>query len=76
MSYNHRLIEYASFCSFLPTFLIFFIERLWIVFGKLLFTMFTGAQHADRDALLSAIEFTSTGIEIGKPHLNQLSRSK
>ena len=35
-----RLIEVASFCYLLPTFLIFFKGQLWIVVA-----MFTGIQH-------------------------------
>ena len=35
-----RLIEFASFCYFLPTFLIFFKGQLWIVVA-----MFMGIQH-------------------------------
>ena len=40
--HENRLVQFASFCSFLPTFLIFFTGRLWIVLACCFNTMFTG----------------------------------
>ena len=69
MSYNHSLqlhvnglVQFASFCSFLQTFLIFFTGRLWIMPACL---REFSTYRADRDALLSPIEFSSPGIKIG-----------
>ena len=60
----NRLVQFASFCSFLPTFLILFTGRLWIVLACLQeFSMYQ--RWSKLDALLSPIEFSSPGTKIG-----------
>ena len=60
----NRLVQFASFCSFLPTFLIFFTGRLWIVLACLR-EFSTYQRWSKLDALLSPIEFSSPRIKIG-----------
>ena len=64
----NRLVQFASFCSFLPTLLIFFTGRLWIVLAcclPCLQEFVTYQRWSKLDALWSPIEFSSPGIQIG-----------
>ena len=58
----YRLVQFASFCSFLPTFLIFFTGQLWIVLACLQ-EFSTYQRWSKLDALLSPIIIHQTHYE-------------